>query len=283
MELRNSSVQHFVVEEDGEGCLRLRERRADFEAPDDREPPETRVALAILPALGIGDALRGGEREPNVVIAAGSDSGEARLSDAYDGEGDVIEFDGAADDVARAAEGALPVTVIEDGDGRGGRSVVARLQHAAGGGWHAHGAEKITRDDLAADDAGGAVAGEVEAAGVGERGDSGEGVGLGDGAKHWLGEGAAGGIGDAGREIRGAITGGHVTVNIGSVARVPAEDDELLGIFDGQGAEHHGVNQAEDSGIGSDAERESENDDDGEAGREAQHAQAVADVLHEAF
>jgi hypothetical protein len=38
---------------------------------------------------------------------------------------------------------------------------------------------------------------------------------------------------------------------------------------------------AEDGGVGADAKRESEDGDDGEAGRLAQDAYAVADVLHE--
>ena len=57
----------------------------------------------------------------------------------------------------------------------------------------------------------------------------------------------------------------------------------MLRIFTGREREHYGVNQAEDGGIGADAERESEHDDDGEAGRKAQDAQTVADVLREAL
>src|ERR1700732_2463462 len=60
-----------------------------------------------------------------------------------------------------------------------------------------------------------------------------------------------------------------------------AEEYELLGMGDGQGAEEDGVEQGEDGGVGSDAEGEREQGDGGEAGALEQAADAEANVLKE--
>jgi len=57
------------------------------------------------------------------------------------------------------------------------------------------------------------------------------------------------------------------------------ENYEVLRIAHGQRAQHDGVDQAEDCGIGSDAEGERNDCEGGKAGTLAQHAQAVADIL----
>src|SRR5262249_38166543 len=55
------------------------------------------------------------------------------------------------------------------------------------------------------------------------------------------------------------------------------------GVFHGKRAEHQTVHQAEDGGVGPDAEGERQNSDGSEAWRFAQHAQAVANVLQEVY
>jgi hypothetical protein len=59
-----------------------------------------------------------------------------------------------------------------------------------------------------------------------------------------------------------------------------AQPDELRGIFEGQGAEQDGVYDAEDRGIGADAEGKGKDGDDGEAGRFCEHAQGKSEVLY---
>src|SRR5215510_6501567 len=62
-------------------------------------------------------------------------------------------------------------------------------------------------------------------------------------------------------------------------ARYARQGDKLFGVFDRQRFEQHSVNQAKDSGVRSNAERERENGDGGEAGFLQQHSRAVAQVL----
>ena len=86
-----------------------------------------------LPAHGTAGthACAVGERQPNVVIAARSNPGESLFGYADNREGDIVQFNRAADYVARAAEGALPVAIIQDGDRCGGRLVVGRFDQPA--------------------------------------------------------------------------------------------------------------------------------------------------------
>jgi hypothetical protein len=58
-----------------------------------------------------------------------------------------------------------------------------------------------------------------------------------------------------------------------------AEEDEMLGILDGQRAKQDGVEQGEDGGVGADAEGEGEQGDEGEAGALEEAAEAETDVL----
>ena len=51
----------------------------------------------------------------------------------------------------------------------------------------------------------------------------------------------------------------------------------------GKRLQQDGVDQAEDGGAGSDAERESENRDGSEAGIFAEHAESETDVLQKSF
>src|SRR5262249_51530499 len=56
---------------------------------------------------------------------------------------------------------------------------------------------------------------------------------------------------------------------------------ELIGMMKRQRAEEDGIHNAEDRGVGSDAEGQCQDDDDGESGGSAQGAEAIGDVLKE--
>ena len=112
-------MEHFVAKEATDNRLRLCNLCSGFEPANNREPPITHIARTVLPAHGLSNPLRVGERQPNVVIAARSNSGESLFGCSDNRERDVIQFNGAANYVARAAEGALPVAIVQYGDGCG--------------------------------------------------------------------------------------------------------------------------------------------------------------------
>src|SRR5580704_3473086 len=62
---------------------------------------------------------------------------------------------------------------------------------------------------------------------------------------------------------------------------LPAEDEEMLRIGDGDGAEHDAVDDGEDGGVGADAEGEGEYDDGGEERGFADAAEGEAEILDE--
>src|SRR6185437_1592597 len=59
------------------------------------------------------------------------------------------------------------------------------------------------------------------------------------------------------------------------------QQHELIGIRIGKGSQKHGIHDAENGGVGADAESEREHGDGGEAGGFAEHAQGVAEVLRQ--
>src|SRR5258707_11499988 len=72
-----------------------------------------------------------------------------------------------------------------------------------------------------------------------------------------------------------------ISLRVRFAGEVLEELYELLGVGDGEGAEHDGIEEGVDGGVGSDAEGEGENGD-GSEGRAAPHeAEGVADVGHE--
>ena len=80
---------------------------------------------------------------------------------------------------------------------------------------------------------------------------------------------------------RNAIAVRTVAREVGLFARFPAEDDEMLRVGDGDGAEHDAVDDGEDGGVGADAEGEGEDDDGGEERGFADAAEGEAEILHE--
>ena len=71
---------------------------------------------------------------------------------------------------------------------------------------------------------------------------------------------------------------------IGDAAHIArAQQHKLLRLLDGQRAQHHGVHQAEDGGVGADAERERQQRHEGDA-RAAEHrAQSIEHILQKPF
>src|SRR5205823_14859875 len=129
----------------------------------------------------------------------------------------------------------------------------------------------------AADDAGGAVAAKVDAKRTGERGHAGESASFRpNGLVKRYGEGA---IADA--SLVRAVTIAAMALEFRVCTGAPVEDNELLRIFHWYGSQEHGVDEAEDRGVGADAEGEGEHGDGGEAGGLAKHAQSVTQVLNE--
>ena len=64
---------------------------------------------------------------------------------------------------------------------------------------------------------------------------------------------------------------------------VIAEMDQGLGVDDGEVLEQDRVDEGKDGGIGADAEREGEDDGEGEAGSFAELAQGVTEVLNDSL
>src|SRR5260370_38460195 len=133
MKERNGSVKHCISEEAAPHRLRRSNLCSGFKPTDDREPPVTRVARTVLPAHGIGNPLRVGEREPNIVITARSNSGESLFAYPDNREWDAVQFNRVTDYVAGAAEGALPVAIVHHGDGSDRRRVLRSVEQPAYG------------------------------------------------------------------------------------------------------------------------------------------------------
>ena len=75
---------------------------------------------------------------------------------------------------------------------------------------------------------------------------------------------------------------GAVVLAAGLVARpLLPQDDQLVAALVGQRLEEHAVDDAEDRGVGADAERHRQDDDEREAWRLEERACPVAHVLHE--
>ena len=77
------------------------------------------------------------------------------------------------------------------------------------------------------------------------------------------------------------LEGGEAQVLAAGAGIRLAQHHDLLAPCVGEGLEEHAVDEAEDGGVGADAETQREHDGGGEARAAAQAAQAVADVLHQ--
>ena len=169
-----------------------------------------------------------------------------------------VERDGAADDGGIAAEMRLPELVAEQNDGSGSGLFFRWKKIAAENRVDANECEKIRRDSVAADIFGLGDTGKIEADVV-DDGHGGEGTAL-----------------LAPIEKIGIGNGNVADLFVGF-----AHEDELRGVFERQRAEEDGVDDAEDGGIGADAESESEDGDGGEAGGFRERADGVFQVLQD--
>jgi len=71
---------------------------------------------------------------------------------------------------------------------------------------------------------------------------------------------------------------------VGNAAPVfDAELDKPLRVFDGERTQHHGIEKAENRGVGADAQSQGDERDDGDGGCAQHGAQAIAGVLEEGF
>jgi len=169
-----------------------------------------------------------------------------------------------------AVEMTLKPGVADDGHRSGaGGAVVGFGESAAEGGRDTQDGEVVAGDQIDAEQferrAGdGSVGAELDAA---HGGDAGKGLGP-------AFEFAIEGVG----EERPALVG----QSVGAAHRsAVAEEDKLLRILDGQRAEHDGVEQGEDGGVGADAEGERKQGHEGEAGALGEGAAAEAQVGEE--
>src|SRR5687767_4114397 len=178
-------------------------------------------------------------------------------SDADDFKGMAVELDGFAENVGRAAVMILPESVADDGDGAVLAAVVQiifAIEDAAAFGRNAEDVEEIAADPEAVDDALFALLREVE-------------------ATRAIGEGAG--------ETVLMIANGFPQRNGEMIVAADGEADQAMRIGHGKRTKHERVDDAEDRGVGADAERERKNSGDGEAARGHKIAPAVAKILRD--
>src|SRR5579864_1651708 len=80
-----------------------------------------------------------------------------------------------------------------------------------------------------------------------------------------------------------AIATASVFSGFRSLVRLPLKDDQTLRIRDWQGAKSDGIDQAEDSRVSSDPQRQREHSNDGKGGRFTQHTPGITRVLRQRF
>jgi len=188
---------------------------------------------------------------------------KAARHDADDGGLGVIELNFLADNLGIGAEAAEPKAVTEDGDRSGAGDVVFEAKVSAKRGRNAENGEEVRSDGAAINFFGIALAGEGE--------------GIAEGSGGYVGENLIAGapIGEVARSgsIFWKAEGGSVFV----------DDDEAVGVAIGKRAKEDGVGDAEDGGIGGNADSENGDGEKREAGILTEHAGAEADVLEKVF
>ena len=174
--------------------------------------------------------------------------------DADDGEVAIVQADLAADQIRVGGESLLPEAMAHHDDRvPSGIFVLFRLEEAAGGGLNSEGTEIVGGDEHPPDALGtrsfthadGAHAGDADA-------------------------------GDCARAAPGIDVIGPGEGDLTAVGAVPADGHQAARIDCGQGIEDHGIEPAEDGGIGPDSEGESENRGERKSWAFAQLTHAVA-------
>ena len=261
---------------------RLFPRRARREASHDVDPPDSRLAVAGHSRFRTED--RGLERQRGGDVRVVVDlqrAGESGRRHADDRENRLIELEGLAEHVRAGAE-ALPVGVAENDDGVRARVVVLLRDSAPEGQRHAEASVITAGNDLSAHHFGPVVRGGGDLVDRREGEQVGERVrtagGLRPGLAHLLE--------DVVEEYRASASSRRprharsaTSADSERAAGFPFEEHEALGFPDGERFQQNGVQDAEQSGVGADAERERGHRHGREAGVLAQPADRVTDVL----
>ena len=186
--------------------------------------------------------------------------GEMGRHHADDFAGDAIDFDRLADDVAASGKPAPPETVRDDHNWQLTRLILGCCERTSHQRRHPQDLEKVVRHRCAVNLFSGALAGQREA--------------LIPPHAHLL-EGAAA-FPPVGEVRRGDEHVGQVLLVVG----LP-QDNEPVGICEGQRFQDDCVHDTEDRGRGADSQRKRQHCDGRKAGTLDERAHAVADVLKE--
>ncbi len=240
-----------------EGGFRLLDGDAGLEAAEGVDPTPAAV-LEAVPERGHPFLHHDGD--PDLGNLAKLDAVEAGLGDADDGVAVAVEDDALADDGGVGGEAGFPEIKADHGDGVGvGSAVVVFGEGAADGGADAEDGEVSAGDELGGDTLGFAV--EAETGFIGEAAEhAGEdGVVVAEVVVHGPGDGVAAPVASV-------------------VVAVAGEEDETLRLLDGEEAEEDLIEEAEDGGVGSDAEGERGDGDGGEDGGFGEGAEGEAEI-----
>ena len=250
------------------GDLRLNARRIGpgLQSANDEEPVHSRaVQQCGLPIVG----RLGGQGQPEIRrIGTQLISEESGRGNSNDGEGEIVDVQGGADDRGIEPEMLLPCTVAHHRNRRGVGLVIVGRDGPAREGAEAEHREVVAGDELSDVRFGGARS---------------------PGAAHV-------------QVLQAPLKGGHLAelgiviaellvqrIRVDSpvvlksaehaAIAVVAQSVKLARFRHRQALEHHGVEQSEDRGVGADAQRERDHADCREAGRLPHAAQTIAKIL----
>ncbi len=258
-------IDEPVAEECGHALAGGIDGGAGFEAADDAKPGLEVIQKRVGP--GKDGLLIDGEPDLGGIGAEGFAEVAGRR-DADDGDGVIADDEGGADDGGIRSILLLPGAVAEHGDGRGVGLVVGGGDGAAHEGAQAEGGEVIAADVFAVEGLGSAIglaAADAEGPVAGLEG--GEGGELGGVLLHLPVEG----VGVEAPFVLSAAFDAAVVAGADAV--------EAGGVGNGEGLEHHRVDEGEDGRRGADAEGKGEHGGKGEDGGQAHLAQGVGEVL----
>ena len=109
------------------------------------------------------------KRYPHIVIAPRSNSGKPLFGHAHNRERHRIQFDRAPHHLPRTSKRALPVTIIQHGNGRRSQRVITRINQPPRRGSQSQRMEKISRNQLPVDHARRPIAGQIQPPGIRKR------------------------------------------------------------------------------------------------------------------
>jgi len=238
--------------DDGEIGVGGGEGDAEFEARDD-----LKIVVAAVGQFLLGEA----DRNPDFGFTVGEL--EAAGHHADDRGFFVVEPNLPADNLRITGKTAKPEAVAENDDRSGAGHVVFGKEVAAESGRDAENGEEVGGDGATAKLFRVALAGESDGGSEGRSGHVGEDLI----ARAPLGEVAGSG------SIAGEANGGSVF----------PDDDETVGVAIRKRAKENGVGDAEDGGVGGDADGEDRDGEESEGRTFTEHAGAEANVLKQVF